>query len=131
MFKKLVLAVSSVLVMLAASAGSAYAEVDINKASAAELDSLPGIGPASSNAIVEERKKGNFTDWADLESRVKGIGNKSAAKLSQAGLTVDGKPRPNTPAMDKMGKMDKMSKSKSHAEDGKSMKPGMDKTVDR
>lgn len=116
MFKKIVLAASTVLVMLTA-AGAAQAEVDVNKATAAELDGLPGIGPSSSNAILEERKKGNFKDWPDLESRVKGIGNRSATKLSQAGLTVDGKARPNTPPAS-----EKMSKSKAMGEDGKASK---------
>jgi competence protein ComEA len=43
--------------------------------------------------ILEERKKGQFKDWPDFESRIKGIGGKSADKLSEAGLTVNGKPR--------------------------------------
>jgi len=68
----------------------AFAAVDVNKGSAAELDSVKGIGPAISAKIIEERKKGNFKDWADLIGRVNGIGDKSAAKLSDAGLTVGG-----------------------------------------
>ncbi|MGI4850100.1 MAG: ComEA family DNA-binding protein [Janthinobacterium lividum] len=86
------------LCLFAGLLGPAAAQVDVNKATVAELDGLPGIGPAASKAILEERKKGNFKDWADLEARVKGVGERSAAKLSQAGLTVDGKSRPNTPA---------------------------------
>jgi competence protein ComEA len=68
-----------------------FAAVDVNKATAAELDSVKGIGPAISTKIVDERKKnGNFKDWNDFISRVNGVGDKNAAKLSDNGLTVNG-----------------------------------------
>jgi len=67
-----------------------FAAVDVNKGTAAELDSVKGIGPAISAKIVAERKKGNFKDWNDFISRVSGVGEKSAAKLSEGGLTVNG-----------------------------------------
>jgi hypothetical protein len=53
---------------------AALAQVDVNKADAAALDSIRGLGPAKTKAILDERKKGEFKDWADLEQRVKGIG---------------------------------------------------------
>ncbi len=69
----------------------AYAVVEINSADQAALDSIAGIGPATSKAIIDERKKGgNFKDWSDLEARVKGVGEKNAVKLSAAGLVVNG-----------------------------------------
>ena len=40
--------------------------------------------------IIDERKKGDFKNWDDLVSRVKGIGDATAAKLSAEGLTVKG-----------------------------------------
>jgi competence protein ComEA len=86
----------AILAMLYAM--SAFAAVDVNKASAADLDSVKGIGPAMSAKIIEERKKGPFKDWNDLVSRVKGIGETSAAKLSEAGLTVNGAAYPGAPA---------------------------------
>jgi competence protein ComEA len=67
---------------------AAFAAVDVNKGSAAELDSIKGIGPATSALIMTERKKAEFTNWDDLISRVKGLGAKTAAKLSEGGLTV-------------------------------------------
>lgn len=76
--------------LLALFAMVAMAAVDANKGSAAELDSVKGIGPALSGKIVEARKKGDFKDWTDMISRVSGIGEKSATKLSEAGLTVNG-----------------------------------------
>lgn len=68
----------------------AWAAPDVNQASQAELESLPGIGPAASGRILEERQKRPFKDWADLIGRVKGLGPASAARLSAAGLTVEG-----------------------------------------
>jgi competence protein ComEA len=66
----------------------AFAAIDVNKASAAELDALPGVGPALSARIVTERQKAPFKNWADMIQRVRGVGQASAAKLSKAGLTV-------------------------------------------
>ena len=94
MMKKLMLAIATMV----ATMGFAFAQVDVNKADAPALDSVKGVGPKMSKAILDERAKGEFKDWADFEKRVKGVGDKSASRLSQAGLTVDGKPRPNTPA---------------------------------
>ena len=39
---------------------AAFAAVDVNKGSAAELDGIKGIGPAISAKIVDERKKGDL-----------------------------------------------------------------------
>jgi competence protein ComEA len=77
-------------IVLALLSFAVFAAVDVNKGSAAELDSIKGIGPSISTKIVDERKKGNFKDWADFISRVSGIGETSAAKMSEAGLTVNG-----------------------------------------
>ena len=71
-------------------AAACFAAVDINKATAAELDSIKGIGPAMSSKILDERKKGNFKDWSDFISRVKGVADASATKFSAEGLTVNG-----------------------------------------
>ena len=95
MFKKLIVAVAA----LVASIGFAFAQVDVNKADQAALDGVKGIGPSISKKIIDERKKGgDFKDWADLEKRVKGIGEKNAVKFSQAGLTVNNQPLANAPA---------------------------------
>lgn len=77
------------------AAGMAFAQVDVNKADQATLDSVKGIGPKISKAIVDERSKnGNFKDWADFEKRVKGIGDANSMRMSQAGLTVNGQSKP-------------------------------------
>jgi competence protein ComEA len=98
MIKKLILAVAA----LAASMGMAFAQVDVNKADAAALDSVKGVGPSMSKTILDERSKGEFKDWADFQKRVKGVGEKRAAKLSEAGLQVNGKAKDGAP----MGKVD-------------------------
>jgi competence protein ComEA len=67
-----------------------FAAVDVNKATAAELDGIKGIGPAISAKIVDERAKGQFKDWNDFIVRVKGVGEVNAAKFSAEGLTVGG-----------------------------------------
>jgi competence protein ComEA len=83
------------VVVLVATTGFAFAQVDVNKADQAALDGLKGIGPKTSKAILDERKAGGeFKDWADLERRVKGVGEKSSGRLSDAGLTVHGQTKP-------------------------------------
>lgn len=95
MFKKLLLGVVGIILTM----GFAFAQVDVNKADQAALDGIKGIGPAKSKTILDERKKGgDFKDWPDFEKRVKGIGDKNSAKLSEAGLTINGKNKPNAPA---------------------------------
>lgn len=88
MLRKLLLGIA----VFVASIGFAFAQIDANKATQAELDSVKGIGPKLSKTIVAERSRGAFKDWTDLQKRVKGIGKKNASKFSQAGLTVDGNP---------------------------------------
>lgn len=84
MFKKLLAFFAAMTVF------AAFAAVDVNKATEAELDAVKGIGPLTTKLIVSERKKGDFKSWEDFISRVKGVGDKSAAKFSAEGLTVSG-----------------------------------------
>lgn len=72
--------------MLAAAAGAA----EVNTASQAELERIKGIGPALSQRLLDERAKVPFSDWADLQKRAGGIKAAAAARLSAAGLTVNG-----------------------------------------
>jgi competence protein ComEA len=79
-------------IIVALAALSAQAAVDVNKASQADLEAVRGVGPALSGKILEARKAGEFRHWDDFVSRVNGVGPASAARLSQAGLTVAGAP---------------------------------------
>lgn len=93
MLKKLIAVVATML----ATMSFAFAQVDVNKADQTALDGIKGIGPAMSKRILEERSKnGAFKDWSDLETRVKGIGEKNAVKFSEAGLTVSGQTKTKT-----------------------------------
>ncbi len=95
MFKKLLLACIAFILTM----GMAFAQVEVNKADQSALDGVKGIGPTISKAIIAERTKGGeFKDWADLQKRVKGIGDKNSVKLSQAGLTVNGQAKTGAPA---------------------------------
>ncbi|OOG84903.1 hypothetical protein B0E41_09750 [Hydrogenophaga sp. A37] len=77
-------------IVLAVFTAGAFAAVDVNTASPADLDSVKGIGPGTSSKLLEVRKAGKFKDWPDLIERMPGIGEKRAAKLSSDGLTVNG-----------------------------------------
>jgi competence protein ComEA len=76
--------------LLAVFALQAYAAVDANQGSRAELETVKGIGPGLSGKILDARKSGSFRNWGDLVERVGGIGPGNAARLSQGGLTVAG-----------------------------------------
>ena len=59
----------------------ALAAVNINTATATELEALPGIGPAKAKAIVAYRQQnGQFKTVEDLK-KVKGIGEGIFSKL--------------------------------------------------
>lgn len=64
------------------STGGAPVEpIDLNTADLAALDSLPGVGPATARAILEERaRRGGFRSTRDL-LRVPGIGEGRFARL--------------------------------------------------
>lgn len=80
----------------------AFAAVDLNSASQAELETVKGIGPAKAKAILEYRKKnGNFRTIDDLD-KVPGFGKATVDKVKKdisvgnataaaAGKTTDAK----------------------------------------
>lgn len=71
----------------------AFAAVNLNTATQAELESLKGVGPAKAKAILAYREKnGPFKSVDDLAG-VKGFGKASAAKLKDQ-VTVE----PDKPA---------------------------------
>ena len=77
-----------------APAAERAAAVNLNTASAADLESLPGIGAKTAERILEYRQKnGPFKKIEDLMN-VKGIGEKSFLKLKPL-LTVTEKATPS------------------------------------
>jgi len=77
-----------------AMASSAHA-LDVNSASAEQLETLRGVGPKMARVIVKERQRGGrFESIEDFSDRVRGIGPKKSRALQAAGLTVGGGPMP-------------------------------------
>jgi competence protein ComEA len=86
---------------------SAAFRLDVNTASAAELDLLPNIGEKRARQIIVERQRGAFVRPEDLAYRIKGIGDKTVAKMkpyllpmtdaAASPLTAD--PRMSPPAL--------------------------------
>ena len=106
MFKKVI----ATLAMCFAAVS--FAAVDANKGSAADLDGLKGVGPSLSKRILDARKEGEFKDWPDFMQRVKGVKEKSAAKLSAEGLTVNGQSFNGAAAPAKASKAAKVAEAK-------------------
>jgi competence protein ComEA len=72
-----------------AGTGAAAGPLDLNTATPAQLEALPGIGPALAQAIVGERERsGGFRKVDDLQ-RVRGIGEARLAQLREL-VTVSG-----------------------------------------
>ncbi|OJB23243.1 ComEA family DNA-binding protein [Burkholderia ubonensis] len=92
MLKKLLM----LFVALSLSLTAAFAAaVEVNTADQAALESVKGLGPVKSKAIIDERtKNGPFKDADDLANRVKGLGMKSVAHLEENGLTIGGSATP-------------------------------------
>lgn len=79
------LLVTAGLVVTAAPANA----LDVNQASAQQLEGIRGIGPRTAEIIVGERERGGkFDSFEDLAERVRGIGLKKAQALESAGLQV-------------------------------------------
>ena len=76
------------LAVALAASGAALA-VDVNQASLDQLQTVRGIGPKTAQTILDERSRGGpYASFDDLSERVKGIGEKKALSLQQAGLTI-------------------------------------------
>ncbi|TCS73465.1 competence protein ComEA [Sulfuritortus calidifontis] len=72
-----------VLLVACGLASPAWAALDINSATQADLAALPGLGPAKARAIVKYREKhGPFRNLNDVIN-VKGMSRESVAKLGE------------------------------------------------
>ena len=82
----------ALLATVAARAGTdveGEVKVEVNTASRAQLESLPGLGPTLVQRLLAARP---FESWADLIRRVPGVKAAAARRLSAAGLRVAGQP---------------------------------------
>lgn len=106
-----------IITALAACSLPAYAAVDLNTASQAELETISGIGPKKAQAIIEYRKKNGPFKSADDLDKVPGFGKKTVdavrkditvgnAKAAAAGKNADLKTVKTSP---KAGAADKVS----------------------
>jgi comEA protein len=79
------------------ASGSGGAAIDLNAATEADLDALPGIGPSKARAIIEWRERnGPFTSVDQLDE-VKGIGPALLEKI-RPHVSVGPRPGAGTPA---------------------------------
>ena len=77
------------------ASGPLMARVDLNTATATQLESIRGIGPSMSKRILDERKRnGPFTSPQDFARRVAGVGPKKLKSFQDAGLVIAAKPLP-------------------------------------
>jgi competence protein ComEA len=87
-----VLVAPSLAVAESAAKAAPTSKINLNTASAEQLATLPGVGPALAGRIVEYRQKsGSFRATKDVMN-VKGIGEKNFAKI-ESWLTVGDAPK--------------------------------------
>jgi competence protein ComEA len=78
-------------------AASESAPINLNTATAAQLEALPGVGPAMAQRILEYRQKiGGFKKAEELMN-VRGIGERAFLKLKSL-VTVPAARQDRTPA---------------------------------
>ncbi len=104
--KKLLL----ILALCFAFISSAFAAVDLNTATQAELESVNGIGPVKAKSIIEYRARNAPFKRVDDLTNVKGFGKKTVDKVraevavgggsAKAASKLAGKPDKSKPAAD-------------------------------
>ncbi len=62
--------------------GSSSDIVNINTASSAELQTIPGIGPSKAEAVVEYREENGMFQTIEDITNVSGIGEKSFERIN-------------------------------------------------
>ena len=70
-----------VLATFLLSANLAFAAVNLNTATQAELETLKGVGPAKAKSIIEYREQNGAFQSVDDLKKVKGFGDKTVETL--------------------------------------------------
>ena len=97
---------------------SAFAAVNINTATQAELESLQGVGPVKAQAIIDYRKKnGGFKSVDDIKNG-DGIGDATLEKLRKD-LSITGQTSITAPKENKAVKATKPAEAKAIKEKAK------------
>lgn len=72
--------------------------LDVNTATAEQLQTFKGLGPRTVELILQERERGGpYRSMEDLAERVRGLGLRKIQVLSDAGMTAAGGASRNEP----------------------------------
>jgi competence protein ComEA len=102
MFRLALVAAMGLLAMAVHAQTVPAAVLELNRATRAELEALPGVGVDMATRILAARALRPFDDWTDLTRRVSGLKARRAAALAAHGVTVNGNVGPvASPASDR------------------------------